>query len=375
MRRGARPLPIIVKGLIIFVAINLAFAAANLPLGHLSIYNILIPGRLRFPFENNVNESDDLQALFRTHVVSSPRRTPGELRVFILGDSQTWGARLTPSQTLAEQLNLAHLSACGRNLHFYDLATPFPSVLKDFLVLHESLQYKPDMVVWMMTAESLLPWDQALDPIKGNPGELLDVLDTYGLGGYKSMIGAAPTFLDRTAVGQRRLLHGLALLQVSGAAWYAAGTEPTSGLDAPYTPLRLTIRAKNLDWNGILPANLDPARLFFDVLPVTQQMIGRLPVLVAEEPIFIAPSANSEIRYNKLYPRWAFDRVLELVRASVSSLGWHFDDFHDLVPYAEFTDDVHHLTPRGVTLLADALRPEILGVACPATAFADGGPK
>jgi hypothetical protein len=228
----------------------------------------------------------------------------------------------------------------------------------------------------MLTAESLLPWDQALEPIKGNSSALLDVLDAYSLDQYDSLIGPYPTFLDRTLIGQRTQLHGLALLQISAAAWYVVGTDPASELgSAPYAPLRLTLRARNLDWNGIEPGDLDPAHLFLDVLPATHRLIGRLPVLLAAEPIFIVPHSNSGIRYNKLYPRWAYDRVLQMVQAAASSLDWHFVDLHDVVPFTEFTDDVHHLTPNGETLLAGALTPELLGIACPATAFVEGEPK
>lgn len=376
MMLKARTVRVILKALAIFAILNLAFAGLDPSLGGFSIYNALIPGRLRLPFDVYSNQSDDLQALLKTHVVSSPSRIPSEYRVFLLGDSQTWGARLTLQQTLTQQLNLAHLTACGRNLRFYNLATPYPSALKDFLVLHEGLQYRPDMVVWMVTAEGLLPWDQALDPIKGNPGPLLDVLHAYSLDGYASLIGRKPTFLDRTLAGQSRLLHGLALLQLSGAAWNLVGIDPASDLPfPPYEPLRLTLRAKTLDWNGIQPEDFDPTRLYMDVLPATRKLIGQLPVLVAAEPIFIVPDVNSGGRYNKLYPRWAYDRVMEMVRAAAIGLDWHHEDFHDLVPYNEFTDDVHHLTPKGETLLAGALAPQILKVACPAAASAAVNPN
>src|SRR5258708_3094922 len=80
------------KALVLFVVTNLVFAISDpLPaLGHLSIYNWLVPGRDRLPYWES-NESynlgmNSLEAMFSSHKISQPKGSD-EYRVVVVGDS------------------------------------------------------------------------------------------------------------------------------------------------------------------------------------------------------------------------------------------------------------------------------------------------
>ncbi len=160
MKPNIRPVRLLLKALIIFVILNAAFAALDPPVGQLSVYNWLVSRRERLPAVDPAGQDfriGDINALFASDVISSQSETSGEYRVLLLGDSQTWGFLVPPSQTLAAYLNQRDSTACKRSLRFYSVAYPTPSVLRDLFYLHEALQYKPDLVIWMVTLESFKP--------------------------------------------------------------------------------------------------------------------------------------------------------------------------------------------------------------------------
>src|SRR6476659_6539141 len=78
----------VIKALVLFVLANLVFAVSNpMPaLGHLSVYNWLVPGRDRLPYWES-NESYNLgiyslEAMFSSHKISQPKRSD-EYRVVV----------------------------------------------------------------------------------------------------------------------------------------------------------------------------------------------------------------------------------------------------------------------------------------------------
>src|SRR5215216_3733498 len=79
----------------LFLVFNLIYLDAQ-PLRnpHLTIYNSLVPGRLRFPYTEDdtalfVNETL-LPRLIADHIISQPKAAD-EYRVIVLGSSETWG--------------------------------------------------------------------------------------------------------------------------------------------------------------------------------------------------------------------------------------------------------------------------------------------
>jgi hypothetical protein len=72
---------VVLKALLLFAVFNLAFAGfATEQLGRLSAYNVLLPGRERFPFGEEPDRAYNLSlynldAMFASHVVSAPPAT------------------------------------------------------------------------------------------------------------------------------------------------------------------------------------------------------------------------------------------------------------------------------------------------------------
>jgi hypothetical protein len=85
-----------------------------------------------------------------------------------------------------------------------------------------------------------------------------------------------------------------------------------------------------------------------------------LPVLIVNEPMFISHGANSDIRYNSFYPRWAYDQYRALLAERAQENGWDYLDLWNSIPPEEFTDTPVHLTPAGSQMLADLLGPEVV---------------
>ena len=86
-----------------------------------------------------------------------------------------------------------------------------------------------------------------------------------------------------------------------------------------------------------------------------------VPTLLVNEPMLISNGANSDIRYNFYYPRWAYDAYRQQLAEYIQRTGHNYLDLWDLVPMSEFTNSAIHLTPAGEKLLA-----EKVGAALPA---------
>jgi hypothetical protein len=225
---------VLVKGLLLFLALNLLFALLNpLPaLGRLSVYNGLIPGRARLPFGEVPDKAYNLslfslEAMFASHEVNHPKTTD-EYRILVVGDSSVWGTLLTPSQTLTGQINTGgYRSADGRTIRAYNLGYPTISLTKDLLVLSHLRQYQPDMIVWLVTLEAFPRTRQLTSPLlQHNPGEVRALINTEQL----RLDPHDPALIDlsfwqRTIIGQRRALADIFRLQIYSVMWSATGID------------------------------------------------------------------------------------------------------------------------------------------------------
>jgi hypothetical protein len=74
---------------------------------------------------------------------------------------------------------------------------------------------------------------------------------------------------------------------------------------------------------------------------------------------------NSDIRYNDLYPRWAYDLYREVVAAQARASSLTYLDLWKIIPPKYFTDTPLHLNVTGERLLAEQLSPSLLSTLCP----------
>ena len=356
------------KTAVLFLLLNLLFAGLEPmeTLGHFSLYNWLLPGRLRLPYGENPAESYNLSlnnvpAMLASHAINRPK-DDAEFRVLLIGDSGTWGWFLPNEDTLAGQLNALGLeTADGRTVAVYNFGYPVMALSKDVLLLDAAMQTDPDLILWPVTLESF-PRDKQLFPplVQANPARMRRLIADYALdldandGRFLTR-----TFLDQTIVGQRRNLADWLRLQQVGFAWAATGID--QAIPAQFELRRSDFEADESWQTFTQAATLTTDDLAFDVLAAGMTAAGPVPVLLINEPMFISSGQNSDLRYNAFYPRWAYDQYRALLGETAVAHNWPYLDLWDTIPPDEFTDTPVHLTAVGnklyAAMVAEGIRP------------------
>lgn len=365
------PLRVVIKGVLLFVIANLAFAYFNPSVGKLTIYNWLIPGRLRFPFILPQFNSDmfsidlynDFDSIFASDAIGNGPKPQNEYRVVILGDSSVWGVDLPTSQILSEQINSLNLQTCsGMNVRAYDLGVPQMYLLKDFMILDKARAYKPDLVIWMVTLNSF-SYSTRFAKIFLVPHSIraLELLQKYRISEDTRPLHPFG-FKYRTIVYQRKALKLDILLQLSGLIWAATGEDH-------YTTSHIQVddnvdASNNFGLINNKTLQLDSKALMLEVLKDGQQLAGDASYLVVNEPIFIATGQNGDIRYDTYYPRWAYDQYRSILGNYVLQNQINYVDLWNAIPGSGFTSSPLHLSAPAENLLARDLAPQILKTAC-----------
>ena len=353
---------LIVKAALLFTAVILLFGAANpMPaIGRMTLYNWLLPGRERLPYGDDPERSYNLnlyslEAMFASHKLAGKPKAADEFRVFVIGDSSVWGFLLENMDTLTGALNAASLhSADGRRVVFYNLGHPTISLTKDLMILDYAMQYDPDLILWPVTLEAFPLSKQTSSPlVKNNANRLRELILQFDLPIDPNNVDlVAQDFWDRSLIGQRRNLADIVRLQLYGFMWAATGIDV-------YIPEEIELRAVDLeaseDFGGLQSPDLKAEDLAFDVLAAGIQRAGEVPVLIINEPIFVSDGANSEIRYNSFYPRWAYDSYRSLLQEQSQQSGWNYVDLWLAASNSEFTNTPIHLTPQGTLQFTDAI--------------------
>jgi hypothetical protein len=358
MQNKPRLIPLLLKTTLIFVLFNFAFILThNVPFGKLSLYNVIFTGRERFPFGETREAYNlslfDLDAMFASHVLAGTEKTPDEYRVFLIGDSSVWGTLLTPEQTLAGQLNAKSMQACGKNVRVYNLGYPTISLTKDLMILDQSLQYQPDLIIWLTTLEAFPEAKQFESPIVANNAERIgQLIRKYELNASVNDPALNQSSKqDQTFASQRRALADLIRLQLYGVLWSSTGIDQM--YPENYERAQIDLEASE-DFHGITSL---PDSLTIDVLDAG--MKTSVPTLLINEPMLISNGLNSDIRYNFFYPRRVYDAYRAQIAQLAAAQNYHYLDLWDLVPANEFTNSAIHLTPSGETMLAEKIAAEI----------------
>ena len=365
-------LRVVAKAVVLFILVNLAWVGVNpLPaISQVSAYNHLFPGRPRLPFGEDPSKAYNLSlfeinAMFAAHELSAGPKPADEYRVLLIGDSSVWGFLLKPEDTLAARLNAAHLVMPGsKKVRVYNLGYPIMSLAKDLLLLDTAARrYKPDLIVWLVTLESFPADKQLSHPLlQHNPELVRQLIQRYQLQlDAQDKNFFQPTFWDQTLVGQRRDLADVLRLQLYGVMWAATGID--QDYPASYDRTQSDFEAGDTAFGDLKSPPLPENYLAFDLLAAGVQAAGTAPVLFVNEPIFISQGKNSDIRYDFLYPRWAYDDYRRLLAEESQNRGWNYLDAWNLVPASEFTNSAVHVTPTGSQLLADKVGDRLLAIA------------
>jgi hypothetical protein len=352
---------LVLKAALLFAAVVILFSLVNpMPLlGRLTLYNWLLPGRERLPYGDDPERSYslnlyNLDAMFASLKLAGAPKAADEFRVFVIGDSSVWGFLLENKDTLVSALNAANLRAnSGSRAVFYNLGHPTISLTKDLMILDFAMRYEPDLIIWPVTLEAFTWSRQTYSPlIQNNPVLMANLITDYRLPITINEDFTSDSFLDRSLIGQRRNLADIIRLQLYGFMWAATGIDVYI-LDE--IELRATDLEANEDFAGLRPPDLHLEDLAFEVLAAGIQRANGVPVLIINEPIFVSDGANSDIRYNSFYPRWAYDGYRQLLQEQSDQQGWDYADLWQAVDNSEFTNTPIHLTPRGTLEFADQI--------------------
>jgi hypothetical protein len=234
------------------------------------------------------------------------------------------------------------------------------ALTKDVLILDEALKHQPDLIVWPVTLESFPREKQLFSPIvQNNAPRLRRLIDTVQLQiDPNDARFVTPDFFGKTLIGQRRALADWLRLQLVGFSWAATGVDQ-------FIPAQIKLRQSDFEadvaWQSFKqPITLTDHELAFDALTAGVQLAGDVHVLIVNEPMFISPGKNRDLRYNSFYPRWAYDQYRALLREQARANGWRYLDVWDAIPPGEFTDTPVHLTPAGSAQYARLVGAEIL---------------
>ena len=360
---------VLLKGLVFFLLFDLLYAAVDpAALGKISLYNHIFAGRRRFPFGEDSSRSYNLSlfnldAMFASLVIANEPKPADEYRIILIGDSSTWGTLLSPEETLSGQLDAAGLSLCGKKIRVYNLGYPTISLTKDLMVLDYALRYQADLVIWLLSLEAF-PLENQLSSsiVANNSARVDDLIARYDLPlnpNESALI--RPGFLDTTLIGQRRELADLFRLQMYGVLWTATGIDQT--YPAEYQRAQTDFNT-DITYHTLQPPTLEESQLAFGVLEAGLQIVGATPVILINEPMLISVGENSDLRYNFLYPRWAYDQWRAMMTDRAEQGSWNYHDLWNIVPADEFTNSAIHLTPAGESILSGQVEQITLQQAC-----------
>jgi len=336
------------KIVLLFLFINFfCFFISFLPYGKISLYNSVLPGRERLPFGENQEQSynltmNNIDAMIASHVISKDNKLPNEIRLLVIGDSSIWGFLQKPEETLTAILTEKTEFICkNKNIKIFNLGYPSQSVLKDLLLIDAVKSNNPDLILWFITLESLIGYEQLSTPlVKNNPVLLNKIISDYELG----YTPARASIWDHTLIKQRRNFADVIRLQLYGVLWAA------TGIDQEY-PQTFNPAQRDFEYDetykNFSGKTLNENDLALDLIKKAIDKNSELDFIVFNEPILISDGKNSNIRYNYYYPRWAYDQYREIINKYTSENRIKYFDFWNLIPENNFTNSAIHLDSHG----------------------------
>jgi hypothetical protein len=366
VNRNINPAAVFFKALSLFVLINILYGLIQPPVAGISVYNTIFPGRKRMPFGGNSDPFtvmvDDVDVMFASHEISTPK-PEDEIRVVLIGDSSIWGETHSNDETLSGQWNMQNIQCGGKTIKAYNLGYPHPSIIKDLLFIEEAEEKQPDAIVWYVTLNTLMNQYRINPFISENRERVLQILDRYDIkfAPKKTLSEQTTSFYDETILGQREFLARWLKLQALGLIWSITDkdTLPASELE----PISPDVK-KNPNYRELRPGTNLEQFLMLSALAAGHDLADGVPILLVNEPIFIATGHNSEIRYNDLYPRWAFDQYRDLMAQQASQSSWQYVDLWDVVSPDHFTDTPLHINTTGEHLLMEKTMPSLFSMVC-----------
>lgn len=359
------PLRVLIKAVGLFVIINILYALLNPQVSKVSGYNVIFPGRTRLPFgisgDPYTVSVDDVDTMFASHAISAGKMSE-EYRVVLIGDSSVWGEGLRASEVISEQWNKLNMQCGDKTIRAYDLGYPHPSVIKDLVILDKVIEYDPDLIIWFVTLNTLI--SQRVNPfLTANHERMTKILEAYDIPFKqgRKLIKSESDFYEKTLIGQRSNLARQIKLQMLGIIWTATSADTNTLAKDDIPDLNV---GDDPSYHGMQPSEDVTDMLLFSALTAGDGIADPIPVLIVNEPMFIANEANGVVRYNLTYPRWAYDQYRDAIVTQAQNAQWNYLDLWNAVPPEYFSDAGLHLSAAGERLLIEQIAPTLQSMGC-----------
>ncbi len=302
-----------------------------------------------------------LQLLLRQHELCWRRPTqPDELRVVLGGNSAMFGFPLPVEETFADVLN-RDFAAQGVPAHVYNLGYVNTYQLKDAVILHESLAYAPDVILYPITLAEFvhaapIVWPSLIQFFASNSGALATILG-------ESPAGLGEPFEAYRSVAERELPEEsrFARFQEAGLMLRIAASRNADwladrlGARVPRLPVRTTGRQLSYDCAA---THRDFTWQYDDwstwnILAYLEQLEREhgVEVIVVNWPVAHEPVDDC---YNVRYPAADFARYDDFLRDETAKRGLRYIDLHDMLPSDAFLDSLH-VSAEGHRQIAERL--------------------
>ena len=355
--QSVHPLRVIAKALVLFVFINAAFSYLAPSIARFSVYSGLLPAVARFPIyfrdfnpltahQMGVGNVFDMDVLFSSHVLSHAVKGKKEYRIVVIGDST---ARRS---TAWDELTRQHLKSCdNRTLRFYNLGYPSPSLIKDLMILRESMKYKPDLIIWSFAQDAFRQNTGRFTD--ANHARYYDLVTKYALPRSGSSLSLAESLIPGTIIGRREQLHVQIMLDIDAEILSRAFGKNNANVMTRVIADAVPLPASNPHQFSGAP---DFSKYTFDALSVGQQIAGNTPIIYISEPV----TQGTEQNGYDLKEYALFDAAL---RGEVAQHDWMFLDLWNMLRPQEFVDGLHR-NAEGDALIAQRIVPAVLEATC-----------
>lgn len=351
--------------LLIFDAAQIAFDLAG-TLDRALLYRSFTPPTERLGLANQIGDPIwwTLDPLLDAHQIAQPK-APDEFRVIFLGDSATFCLYCRANEAIPNVFTQLNATLDGKRVVGYNLAYPGSDWLKDILILKHALNYQPDAIVWLVTAKGAgdqpLPQEPEAHLItRLNSAELPTLAKQYALNTWETQ-----RYAEADAWYQRSIfMHGgryrdwLILL---GRSWRNRVLDPTRDLSQEYLLPGESVTTKPVqsiaEINSTLPGYSTFPNRQWELLRAGQQMANeaRVPLLIVNEPTYIASGPNTDVNYNSFYERNLYDRFRAALADFTQQHSMMYLDLWNLLPAEDFSNTSLHYTLDGNRLIAQQL--------------------
>lgn len=373
------PWRVLVKGLIIFIVLNILLVLINPPIRSFILFNnSLLPGGyqrlpvLWIPDRHSDNQQffergfiDKIDLMLAAHEISGRAKAQDEYRVIIYGDSSVWGTALYPNETLAGQLNTMKLTTCdGKRIVTYNLGYPSNAALKDLVIMDQTQKYQPDVSLWLFSMLAFTQTRQIVPFIEANPVYSREVITKYDLNiGTDQLPAENNSILDETIFGKRLDFHLLVNLYASRIITESIGTDDPRTESEQEIILQDTPR-KTTDFYDIQQGDDINVKLALDTLPAAFK-IAEGNIIYVNEPIFTTTPVAGQVAYNSAFPIWIYDEYRSVVSSLAKKGNWTFYDYwNNFKDNSDFSTSLFHLRPAAEHSLALLVGQDLVDYSC-----------